>query len=105
MQSVVEIKTGSDVRCLGVYIDGDEPVLVPLLTELPRARFRSITKALAAINDGTSDDDADEIIDGFFAEYLGKEVVDAMKQSEYTALVKAWTEASQDEAGASVGES
>ena len=39
MQSVVDIKTGEDVRCLGVYIDGDEPILVPLLTELPHKGF------------------------------------------------------------------
>ncbi len=105
MQSVVDIKTGEDVRCLGVYIDGKEPVLVPLLTELPRKRFRALTKALLAINNGESDEDGDELIDEFFAEYLGREAVDGMKQSEYTALVKAWSDASQEEAGATVGES
>lgn len=104
MQSVVDVTTGGDVRCLGVYIDGGEPVLVPLLTELPRARFRALTKALVGIKDGTSDEDGDELVDEFFAEYLGRDAVDAMKQSEYTALVRAWSEASQDEAGATLGE-
>lgn len=105
MQSVVDIKTGEDVRCLGVYIDGDEPILVPLLTELPRKQFRAITKAMKDINDGVSDADGEELIDEFFAEYLTREVVDGMKQSEYTALVRKWADASQDEAGASLGES
>lgn len=105
MQSVVDIKTGEDVRCLGVYIDGGEPVLVPLLTELPRRRFRELTKALVAIGDGSSTEDGDELVDAFFAEYLGREAVDAMKQSEYIALVRAWSEASQEETGATPGES
>ena len=102
MQSVANFNAGGDVRCIGVHIDGGEPILVPLLTELPRARFRALTKALAAINDG--DADGDEVVDEFFAEYLGRDVVDAMKQSEYNALIQAWGEASQEDAGATLGE-
>lgn len=102
MQSVANFNAGGDVRCIGVHIDGGEPILVPLLTELPRARFRALTKAVAAINDG--DSDGDEVVDEFFAEYLGRDVVDAMKQSEYTALIHAWGEASQEDAGATLGE-
>lgn len=102
MQSVANFNAGGDVRCIGVHIDGGEPILVPLLTELPRARFRALTKAVAAINDG--DSDGDEVVDEFFAEYLGRDVVDAMKQSEYTALIQAWGEASQEDAGATLGE-
>ena len=103
MQEVSTVTTGSDIRCLGVHIDGQEkPVLVPLLTELPRARFRALTKAMATINDG--DADGDEVVDEFFAEYLGRDVVDAMKQSEYNALIQAWGEASQEDAGATLGE-
>lgn len=102
MQSVANFNAGGDVRCIGVHIDGGEPILVPLLTELPRARFRALTKAMAAINDG--DTDGDEVVDEFFAEYLGRDVVDAMKQSEYNALIQAWGEASQEDAGATLGE-
>lgn len=102
MQSVANFDAGGDVRCIGVHIDGGEPILVPLLTELPRARFRALTKAMAAINDG--DADGDEVVDEFFAEYLGRDVVDAMKQSEYNALIQAWGEASQEDAGATLGE-
>ena len=102
MQSVANFDAGGDVRCIGVHIDGGEPILVPLLTELPRARFRALTKAVAAINDG--DSDGDEVVDEFFAEYLGRDVVDAMKQSEYNALIQAWGEASQEDAGATLGE-
>ena len=102
MQSVATFNAGADVRCIGVHIDGGEPVLVPLLTELPRARFRALTKAMAAINAG--DADGDEVVDEFFAEYLTRDVVDAMKQSDYNALIKAWGEASQQEAGATLGE-
>lgn len=102
MQSVANFNAGGDVRCIGVHIDGGEPILVPLLTELPRARFRALTKAMAAINDG--DADGDEVVDEFFAEYLGRDVVDAMKQSEYNALIQAWGEASQEDAGATLGE-
>lgn len=105
MQSVTSIRTGDDVRCLGVHIDGGEVVLVPLLNELPRKRFRELTSALSSVMNGTSDEDGDEIVDTFFAEYLGREVVDAMKESEYVAMVRAWGEASQDDAGATVGES
>ena len=105
MQSVTSISTGGDVKCLGVHIDGGEPVLVPLLTELPRKQFRELTRALKSVMDGDSDADGDEIVDAFFAEYLGRDVVDAMKNSEYLAMVKAWGEASQDDAGATVGES
>jgi len=102
MQSVANFNAGGDVRCIGVHIDGGEPILVPLLTELPRARFRALTKAMAAINDGNAD--GDEVVDEFFAEYLGRDVVDAMKQSEYNALIQAWGEASQEDAGATLGE-
>ena len=102
MQSVANFDAGGDVRCIGVHIDGGEPILVPLLTELPRARFRALTKAMATINDG--DADGDEVVDEFFAEYLGRDVVDAMKQSEYNALIQAWGEASQEDAGATLGE-
>ena len=102
MQSVATFNAGADVRCIGVHIDGGEPILVPLLTELPRARFRALTKAMATINDG--DADGDEVVDEFFAEYLGRDVVDAMKQSEYNALIQAWGEASQEDAGATLGE-
>lgn len=102
MQSVATFNAGGDVRCIGVHIDGGEPILVPLLTELPRARFRALTKAMATINDG--DADGDEVVDEFFAEYLGRDVVDAMKQSEYNALIQAWGEASQEDAGATLGE-
>lgn len=102
MQSVANFNAGGDVRCIGVRIDGGEPILVPLLTELPRARFRALTKAMATINDG--DADGDEVVDEFFAEYLGRDVVDAMKQSEYNALIQAWGEASQEDAGATLGE-
>lgn len=102
MQSVATFNAGADVRCIGVHIDGGEPILVPLLTELPRARFRALTKAMAAINAG--DADGDEVVDEFFAEYLGRDVVDAMKQSEYNALIQAWGEASQEDAGATLGE-
>jgi hypothetical protein len=105
MQEVSTVTTGSDVRCLGVHIKGqDEPVLVPLLTELPRKRFRSMTKAFAAVAAGTSDEDADELVDSFFKEYLGNDFVDSMNQREFVAMVKTWMEASRDEAGASVGE-
>lgn len=102
MQSVATFNAGADVRCIGVHIDGGEPILVPLLTELPRARFRALTKAMAAINAG--DADGDEVVDEFFSEYLGRDVVDAMKQSDYNALIKAWADASQQEAGATLGE-
>lgn len=102
MQSVANFDAGGDVHCIGVRIDGGEPILVPLLTELPRARFRALTKAMATINDG--DADGDEVVDEFFAEYLGRDVVDAMKQSEYNALIQAWGEASQEDAGATLGE-
>ena len=102
MQSVANFNAGGDVRCIGVHIDGGEPILVPLLTELPRARFRALTKAMAAINDGNAD--GDEVVDEFFAEYLGRDVVDAMKQSEYNALIQKWGEASQEDAGATLGE-
>lgn len=105
MQEVSTVTTGSDVRCLGVHIDGqDKPVLVPLLTELPRKRFRSMTKAFAAVAAGTSDDDADDLVENFFKEYLGDDVVDSMNQREFVAMVRTWSEASRDEAGASVGE-
>ena len=105
MQEVSTVTTGSDIRCLGVHIDGqDKPVLVPLLTELPRKRFRSMTKAFAAVANGSSDDDADDLVENFFKEYLGDEFVDSMNQREFVAMVKVWSEASRDEAGASVGE-
>ena len=104
MQSVATFNAGGDVRCIGVHIDGGEPILVPLLTELPRARFRALTKAMTALNEGTADVDGDEVVDEFFAEYLGREVVDAMKQSEYNALIQKWGEASQEDAGATLGE-
>lgn len=104
MQQVVSVTTGTDTKCLGVHIDGGEPVLVPLLNELPRARFRALTKALAGVADGSSDEDADELVDAFFAEHLGRDVVDAMKNSEYLALVRAWADASQDDMGATTGE-
>ena len=103
MQTVLSVDASTEVRCLGVHIDGhDEPVLVPLLTELPRAQFRALTKALAGAADG--DGDADELIDSFFADYIGRDTVDAMKNSDFTRLVRAWTDASQEEAGATVGE-
>lgn len=102
MQSVATFNAGADVRCIGVHIDGGEPILIPLLTELPRARFRALTKAMQDINAGNAD--GDEVVDDFFSEYLGRDVVDAMKQSDYNALIKAWGEASQQEAGATLGE-
>lgn len=107
MQSVASIRTDAqDARCLGVHIDGaDEPILVPLLSELPRKRFRELAGALKAINDGTSDGDADDIIDEFFGEYLGREVVDAMRTSDYIAIVRQWSNVSQEDAGATLGES
>lgn len=107
MQSVANITTNStDARCLGVYIDGaEEPVLVPLLSELPRARFRELTKAIAALNAGDTSIDGDETIDAFFGEYLGRETVDSMRTSEYITLVRQWSEASQEDAGATLGES
>lgn len=105
MQEVSTVTTGSDIRCLGVHIDGQEkPVLVPLLTELPRKRFREMTKAFNAVANGSSDDDADDLVESFFAEYLGQDFVDAMNQREFVAMVRTWSEASRDEAGASVGE-
>lgn len=105
MQEVSTVTTGSDVRCLGVHIEGaDEPILVPLLTELPRKRFRAITKAFAAVASNQSDDEADELVEGFFKEYLGEDIVDNMNQREFVAMVRTWSEASKDEAGASVGE-
>lgn len=105
MQEVSTVVTGSDVRCLGVHIEGaDEPILVPLLTELPRKRFRAITKAFAAVASNQSDDEADELVEGFFKEYLGDDIVDNMNQREFVAMVRTWSEASKDEAGASVGE-
>lgn len=105
MISVSEIRAGEETRCLGVHIDGGEPVLVPLLNELPRARFRKLVGAMQGIEAGTSDEDADELIDSFFAEYLGRGVVDAMKNSDYLNLVRQWSEVSQEDAGASLGES
>lgn len=104
MEAVASINTGTDVRCLGVYIDDSEPVNVPLLNELPRAQFRALTKALVGVYNGTSDEDGDELIDSFFAEHLGRETVDAMKNSDYVALVRAWSQASQDDMGATPGE-
>lgn len=104
MQSVATFSAGADVRCIGVHIDGGEPVLIPLLTELPRARFRALTKAMTAINYGDGAVDGDEVVDEFFAEYLGRDTVDAMKQSDYTALIQAWADASQADAGATLGE-
>lgn len=105
MQTVLSVDASTEVRCLGVHIDGsEEPVLVPLLTELPRAQFRALTKALAGVVDGTSSADGDELVDAFFAEYLGRDVVDAMKNSDYMRIVRAWVDASQEEAGATVGE-
>lgn len=105
MQTVLSVDGSTEVRCLGIHIDGqDEPVLVPLLTELPRAQFRALTKALAGVANGTSGEDGDELVDAFFAEYLGRDTVDAMKNSDYTRIVRAWAEASQEEAGATVGE-
>lgn len=103
MNSVASIVTGSDVRCLAVHI-GEGKVLVPLLSELPRAKYRAFAKAMAGVINGTSDDDGEELVDQFFAEYLGRDVVDSMKQSDYIALVKAWGQASADDAGASLGE-
>jgi hypothetical protein len=106
MQEVTtSVKTGSATRCLGVYVDGsDEPVLVPLLTELPRARYRELVRAFAAVADGANDTAADDLVDGFFKEYLPEGVVDAMNQREFLAMVKAWTDASQEDAGATLGE-
>lgn len=106
MQEVTTtVTTGSATRCLGVHVNGaDEAILVPLLTELPRSRYRELTRAFGAVSDGTSDADADDLVDGFFKEYLPEQVVDEMNTREYLAMVRTWTKASQDDAGASLGE-
>lgn len=106
MQAVANITTGAEERCLGVYVDGaKEPILVPLLNELPRKQFRELTRALVAVNNGESNDDGEELLEDYFAGYLGREVVDGMKNSEFVALVKQWSEASQADIGVSLGES
>jgi len=104
-EAIRTVETGSATRCLGVHIAGtEEPVLVPLLTELPRRRFRELTRAFAAVAAGDADEDADELVDAFFAEYLGAEAVGAMNNREYLDMVRAWSKASEEDAGASLGE-
>lgn len=99
-QVTTTLTTGGATRCLGVHIDGaDEPVLVPLLTELPRRQFRDLTRAIA--KGGT---EAEDLVEAFLAGYLGRDVVDGMRQADFNALVQAWADASQAEAGASLGE-
>lgn len=94
------VVTGGATRCLGVHVDGsNDSVLVPLLTELPRKQFRDLTRAVA--NGGP---EAEDVMDAFFAAYLGQETVDGMRESDYNALVKAWADASQADAGATLGE-
>lgn len=107
MQAINSIAIAADdVRCLRVDVgSADNPVYVPLLNELPRARFRALVRAFVAVNDGDESVDGDEVIDAFFAEYLGRDVVDQIGQRQYEALVKLWFEVSQEDAGVTVGES
>lgn len=85
------------VEVVDPIIDGGK-ALVPLMTELPRKRFKSL---LAAIRDAGAD--REQTFEDFFREYLG-DYVDEVKQEDWLRLVKGWNEASEEHAGATLGE-
>jgi hypothetical protein len=93
---VKSVNLSGDVKCLAVSVPGsDEPVMVPLFSQLPRRQARKINDDMQKDADGT--------LDAFFREYLG-DMVDEMSLAKWNELVRAWTSTSEEDAGASLGE-
>lgn len=100
MKDIGIVTSASGIVCVEVTdpaIEGGS-ACVPLMTELPRKRFKPL---MAAFRDVATD--REQVLEDFFREYLG-DYVDEVKQEDWLRLVKAWNEASEEHAGATLGE-
>lgn len=96
MSNVRSVSLVDDVRCVAVTVpDSDEPVMVPLFSQLPRKQAREINESMKV--------DADATLDAFFRPYLG-DAVDEMSLAKWNELVRVWTTTSEEDAEASLGE-
>ena len=79
-----------EVECLKVNIE-DKSYMIPLGTSLKR-------KELAKL-------DKEEEVMKFFEKYLGKELMDDLSVGELKQIIEAWSKATQEISGLSLGES
>jgi len=70
---------------------GDETYSIPLATSVPYLILKNMR--------------TDEKVIEFFKEYIPEDVFNGLLTDEIVQLVKAWKDATQEAAGASVGES
>ena len=88
----IKIGGRQKLNTLSVEIMG-KTYSVPLAGSMKR-------KELLALKDGS-----EEAVSNMFAKHIPEAVLDELTLDEYRQLVDAWSEASDDEQGSSVGES
>lgn len=70
---------------------GDESYMIPLGNHIPVKRIKALK----------TDDD----IMAFFSQYMPKKVVESLTVSQFSAIIKAWTEETRRVSGVTPGES